>query len=121
MVWCSSPNKNEIETPSPRMRFAAEVYGRYLIVFGGHDSLEPMIYGEQTMKLDLVSLTWSPVTVLNAAHSFRHSISSQLSGGLLTGGISPETMGPCPKFDILLLKDPLDTSITGGLPDTASP
>lgn len=86
----------------PRMRFAAELYGRHLVVYGGHDSYQP-IQHNKLVKLDLLSLKWSPISVRNEPYSHPNAISAQLAGGLLVGGIDPALMVTCEKFDFLLL------------------
>lgn len=89
--------------PSPRMRFSAEVYGRHLVVYGGHDNFQPI--PDKLIKLDLLSLKWSHITVKNEPYSYPDAVSSQLAGGLLVGGIFPRSMTTCEKFDFLLLDD----------------
>merc|ERR1712083_493028 len=52
-------------TPAPRMRFGAERYGRHLLVYGGHgyDRIEDR--GDLFLKLNLLTLEWSRVSIRN--------------------------------------------------------
>jgi hypothetical protein len=111
----SSNNTNasseEVFQPQPRLRFAAERYGRHLVVYGGHGTPDRLARVERLLKLNLVNLTWSKVKALNKPSSHPDVASSQLAGGLICSGITFSFMGvqPCPKFDFLVMDDPADS------------
>mmetsp|Transcript_35690 Transcript_35690/g.74947 ORF Transcript_35690/g.74947 Transcript_35690/m.74947 type:complete len:331 (+) Transcript_35690:363-1355(+) len=103
----SEDGTNEL-TPVPRMRFAADVYGSHLIVYGGHgNGLIPR--RQQLLALNLRSLQWHSVHTCNAPSSYPDTPAACLAGGVLVGGVQMQLFGgvrPCDKFDFLCLAEP---------------
>lgn len=100
---------NHALLPSPRMRFAADRYGRFLIIYSGVDEMGQLAEDQQMLKMNLLTLEWSRVQVMNNPHSFPNLPGAALSNGVLTGGwrFSPFVgVSLVPKLDFLCLLPP---------------
>lgn len=103
--------------PQPRNRFAADRYGRHLLVYGGmnHGGGGPFLgeipSDQQLLTLNLMTLRWSRVEEVNRPHSWRYIPGSSLAGGVLTGGfiLNDPFVGLrlVPKFDVVCLAPPI--------------
>mmetsp|Transcript_49622 Transcript_49622/g.118144 ORF Transcript_49622/g.118144 Transcript_49622/m.118144 type:complete len:587 (-) Transcript_49622:58-1818(-) len=94
--------------PSARMRFAAERYGRHLLVVGGHGRSE-IDDEEFILQLNLMTLEWKTVRVSGQAMSHPRAPACALAGGVLAGGVQFRRRGgvvPIPKLDVLCLLPP---------------
>lgn len=91
--------------PQPRMRFAAERYGRHLLVYGGHSDADLEAKGEQLLTLNLMTLQWQSPEITNEPEQFMQAPAATLAGGCLVGGVrfSPQGVEPIPKFDLVCL------------------
>lgn len=94
--------------PEPRMRFGADRYGRFLLVYGGHGSNMMVSEEEQLLKLNLVTLAWSRINVWNEPHSYAFAPCAQIASGIITGGVTITPIGirPAPKLDVILTCPP---------------
>ena len=104
--------------PTARMRFAAEAYGKYALVYSGHGDA-PIPASERLLRLDLTSLTWRRMRVRNAPAALADTPAACLAGGVLVGGVQMQRfygIRPCPKLDLLCLAEPPedDGSLGGG-------
>jgi len=100
--------------PAPRMRFAAGVYGHYLIVYSGHGDV-PIPKRERHLRLDLRTLHWSRVQPRNSPVSLVNTPAATMCSGVIAGGVQMSAfMGirPVPKFDLLLLAEPPEAMST---------
>jgi hypothetical protein len=95
--------------PSARMRFAAERYGRHLLVYGGHGS-QDMADESRFIALNLMTLEWSQVAITNDPVSFEYAPAAVLCGGCLMGGVKMSSSGvvPIPKLDFVCLCRPME-------------
>lgn len=102
--------------PRPRMRFAAEAYGPYVLLYSGHGD-SPIPAHEQILRLDLATLQWRRMTPRNRPVSLSETPAACLAGGVMVGGVQMGFMGirPCPKLDLLCLAEPPeDDGFLGG-------
>lgn len=106
--------RNDLLTPAPRMRFAAERYGRHLLVCGGHGA-DLFSKDEPLLVLNLLNLTWSCATVTNMPSSHSFTPASALAGGCLTGGVAVSDLrvSPIPKLDVISLCPPEEKAEDG--------
>ena len=91
--------------PAPRMRFAAQRYGRHLLVYGGHGN-GTIPEDEGLLLLNSNSLVWQRATVLNEASEFGVVPAAALAAGCVIGGVqlrSSRGAQPVPKLDMLIL------------------
>merc|ERR1712087_172413 len=98
--------------PEPRMRFAAERFGRHLLVYGGHrgSGLWDVRLDSKALTLNLMTLEWNRASIRNRPHSFPAASASALNAGIITGGLQVAGFGmePVPKFDIICLRPPAE-------------
>eukprot|EP01052_Picozoa_sp_SAG31_P054612 SAG31_NODE_14642_length_795_cov_1.041667_1_plen_240_part_01 len=72
-------NTEEYFSPMPRMRFAAQAYGRHVILYSGH-SQGPIPSAERVLRLDITTLEWSRVSVRNRPVSLPDTPAACLAG-----------------------------------------
>lgn len=94
--------------PAARMRFAAERYGNYLVVFGGHGN-ERISRDEALVRLDLRSLSWDRLPTRNSPYSHANTPAARLCSGVLCGGVQFTLIGVqlVPKLELLILDEPI--------------
>eukprot|EP00747_Dinoflagellata_sp_TGD_P169038 gnl/TRDRNA2_/TRDRNA2_196888_c0_seq1.p1 gnl/TRDRNA2_/TRDRNA2_196888_c0~~gnl/TRDRNA2_/TRDRNA2_196888_c0_seq1.p1 ORF type:complete len:730 (+),score=115.37 gnl/TRDRNA2_/TRDRNA2_196888_c0_seq1:45-2234(+) len=98
--------------PEPRMRFAADRYGRFLLVYGGHGEHSRIDPREALLKLNLVTLEWSRVETRNEPHSHKTVAGSSIASGVMAGGFDYNFRSGVhlvPKLDFICLCPPGET------------
>jgi hypothetical protein len=81
-----STDSSDAFSPAPRMRFAAGVYGHFLIVYSGHGDV-PISNRERHLRLDLRTLVWSRIQPRNAPVSLVNTPAAAMCGGVIAGGV----------------------------------
>ena len=79
--------------PAPRLRFACEIVGRHLLVYSGHGDRR-IPESERLIRLDVGTLRWERLRVLNRPASYPDTPAAALAGGILCGGVQVSTW-PC--------------------------
>lgn len=113
MKWRRGPERKKqndaraVFLPAPRMLFAAQRYGRHLLVYGGHGN-GTIPEDEGLLLLNSNSLVWQRATVLNEASEFGVVPAAALAAGCVIGGVQLGSRGaqPVPKLDMLILAEP---------------
>lgn len=111
-TWLRGPGESEFHhLPSGRMRVAAERFGPFLVLYGGHgdgdeDTCGDVDASEKLLKLDLLTLSWSQAALKSQAFEYQNSAAATLAGGVIFGGVQLKnnTIRLIPKFEFLHLE-----------------
>jgi len=107
--WLRGPQSSKFHSlPSGRMRVAAERFGRFLLVYGGHGDNDYMGTGDvSVLKLDLLTLAWTDAEVDAPCvlQKKGHTAAATLSGGVVFGGVqwTGSSIRLVPRIDFLHL------------------